>query len=127
MAKHSPKFVQLVDDVRKRIQETNVDEVKQRIDRGDRKFVLVDVREESEWANGHLPGAMHLGKGVIERDIETKVPDPDQEIILYCGGYRSALAADNLQRMGYRNVKRYAGGKQDWVEAGFGLQGGAAP
>jgi rhodanese-related sulfurtransferase len=117
MAKHSPKFLELVEDVRKQIQETNVDEVKQRMDRGDRKFVLVDVREESEWAKGHLPGAIHLGKGIIERDIESKVPDANQEIILYCGGgYRSALAAENLQKMGYRNVKSMDGGWRGWTE-----------
>src|SRR3954453_23758522 len=96
---HSPRFLKIVEDVRKKIQETNVDEVKQRLDRGDKQFVLVDVREESEWAKGHLPGAIHLGKGIIERDIESRVPDTNQEIILYCGGgFRSALAADNLQR-----------------------------
>ena len=117
MAKHSPKFLELVNVVRKRIQETNVDEVKQRMDRGDRKFVLVDVREESEWAKGHLPGAIHLGKGIIERDIETKVPDTNQEIILYCGGgFRSALAAENLQKMGYTNVKSMDGGWRGWTE-----------
>jgi rhodanese-related sulfurtransferase len=123
MAKHSPKFVELVDDVRKRIKETNVDEVKQRMDRGDRKFVLVDVREESEWAKGRLPGAIHLGKGIIERDIEAKVPDPNQEIILYCGGgYRSALAAENLQKMGYTNVKSMDGGWRGWTEKNHPIQ-----
>jgi rhodanese-related sulfurtransferase len=120
MAKHSPKFLKLVNDVKSRITETNVQEVKQRLDRGERGFHLVDVREESEWAKGHLPGAMHLGKGIIERDIETKIPDADAEIILYCGGgFRSALAADNLQKMGYTNVKSMDGGWRGWTEAGL--------
>jgi rhodanese-related sulfurtransferase len=114
---HSPRFLKIVDETRPRVQETNVDEVKRRMDRGDRNFVLVDVREESEWDKGHLPGAIHLGKGVIERDIETKVPDTSQELILYCGGgFRSALAADNLQRMGYTNVKSMDGGWRGWTE-----------
>jgi len=117
---HSPRFLKIVEDVRKNIRETNVDEVKQRLDRGDKQFVLVDVREESEWAKGHLPGAVHLGKGVIERDIEQRVPDTNQEIILYCGGgFRSALAADNLQKMGYRNVKSMDGGWRGWTERGL--------
>ena len=111
MAKHSPRFLKIVDDARSRVKETNVEEVKRRLDRGDRKFLLVDVREESEWAAGHIPGAIHLGKGVIERDVEQKVPDTNQELVLYCGGgYRSALAADNLQKMGYTNVLSMDGG-----------------
>jgi rhodanese-related sulfurtransferase len=123
MAKHSPKFLKLVNDVKSRITETNVQEVKQRLDRGERGFHLVDVREESEWAKGHLPGAMHLGKGIIERDIETKIPDADAEIILYCGGgFRSALAADNLQKMGYTNVKSMDGGWRGWTEAGLAVE-----
>jgi rhodanese-related sulfurtransferase len=117
---HTPRFLQIVDDARKRIAETNVDEIKQRLDCGDRGFYLVDVREESEWAKGHLPGAMHLGKGVIERDVETKIPDTDAEIILYCGGgFRSALAADSLQKMGYRNVKSMDGGWRGWTDKGL--------
>jgi len=119
MAKHSPGFLKIVNEVKPRIKETNVDEVKRRMDRGDRKFELVDVREESEFAAGHIPGAMHISKGVIERDIETKVPDPKQEIILYCGGgFRSALAADNLQKMGYTNVLSMDGGWRGWTEKG---------
>jgi rhodanese-related sulfurtransferase len=99
--KHSPAFLKLVEDAKMRIRETNVHEVKERLDAGD-KFILVDVREESEWARGHLPGAIHLGKGVIERDIEQRVPDKNEPLVLYCGGgFRSALAADNLQKMGY--------------------------
>ena len=125
MAKHSPGFLQIVNDARKRVKETSVDAVKAMLDRGDRGFKLVDVREESEWAAGHIPGAMHLGKGVIERDVEQKIPDTDQEIILYCGGgFRSALAADNLQRMGYRNVISMDCGWRGWKEAGYPTEKG---
>ena len=125
MAKHSPRFLKIVDDARSRVKETNVEEVKRRLDRGDRKFILVDVREESEWAAGHIPGAIHLGKGVIERDVEQKVPDTSQELVLYCGGgYRSALAADNLQKMGYTNVLSMDGGWRGWREAGHPVEKG---
>ena len=124
MAKHSPKFLQLVNDAKSRIRETNVAEVKQRLDRGER-FHLIDVREESEWAKGHLPGAVHLGKGVIERDVEERFPDPNTELVLYCGGgFRSALAADNLQKMGYANVKSMDGGWRGWTEAGLPVERG---
>ncbi len=116
---HSTKFLALVTDAKTRVKETNVRDVRRRMDAGE-TFVLVDVREESEWANGHLPGALHLGKGIIERDIELKVPDSETKIILYCGGgFRSALSADNLQKMGYRNVESMDGGWKGWVEAGF--------
>ena len=123
MAKHAPRFLKIVDDARSRVKETNVEEIKRRLDRGDRKFLLVDVREESEWAAGHIPGAIHLGKGVIERDVEQKVPDTGQELVLYCGGgYRSALAADNLQKMGYTNVLSMDGGWRGWREAGHPVE-----
>lgn len=116
---HSPKFLQLVDESRKKVKETNVADVKRRIDAGE-KFLLVDVREESEWAKGHLPGAVYMGRGVIERDIEQKVPDTGTRLILYCGGgYRSALAAENLQKMGYHNVESMDGGWRGWLEAGL--------
>ncbi|HKT47828.1 MAG TPA: rhodanese-like domain-containing protein [Candidatus Acidoferrales bacterium] len=116
---HSPNFLKLVNESRKNIKETNVAEVKRRMDAGE-KFLLVDVREESEWAKGHLPGAVYMGKGVIERDIETKVPDPAAKLILYCGGgFRSALAAENLQKMGYTNVESMDGGWRGWNEAGL--------
>jgi len=119
--KHPPRFLKIVDDARSRIRETNADEVKRRMDRGD-KFLLVDVREESEFAKDHLPGAIHLGKGVIERDIEARVPELNAEMILYCGGgFRSALAADNLQKMGYTNVISMDGGIRDWREKNFPL------
>lgn len=117
--KHSERFLKIVDDARSRVRETNVAAVKQRIDKG-AKFILVDVREDGEWANGHLPGAVHIGKGVMERDVETKIPDTGADIVLYCGGgYRSALAADNLQKMGYTKVTSMDGGVRGWTEAGF--------
>ena len=98
---HSPRFLKIVDDTKKRIREVTIDDVKAKLDRGE-KFLLVDVREESEYAADHLPGAVHLGKGIIERDIEDRVPDQNTPMVLYCGGgFRSALAADNLQKMGY--------------------------
>jgi rhodanese-related sulfurtransferase len=118
---HSTRFLQIVNESRKRVRETNVDEVKARLDRGE-KLILVDVREESEFAKDHLPGAIHLSKGVIERDIEEKVPDLNAPLVLYCGGgYRSALAADNLQKMGYKNVLSMDGGIRVWREKGFPL------
>jgi rhodanese-related sulfurtransferase len=118
---HPPRFLKIVDDAKKRVRETNVDEVKKKMDQRS-KFILVDVREEGEFAKNHLPGAIHLGKGVIERDIEARVPDLDAEIVLYCGGgFRSALAADNLQKMGYTNVISMDGGIRDWREKGYPL------
>lgn len=118
---HPPRFLKVVDDARSRIRETNVEEVKKRMDQGD-KFLLVDVREESEFARDHLPGAIHLGKGVIERDIEEKVPKLDTEMVLYCGGgFRSALAADNLQKMGYTKVISMDGGIRGWREKAYPL------
>lgn len=122
MAHHSPRFLQLVDSIRVNIRECGVQDVQQRIAAGE-SFLLFDVREESEYAAGHLPGARPLGKGIIERDIEQLVPDPDREIILYCGGgFRSALAADNLQKMGYTNVISMDGGYRGWKEAGFPVE-----
>ena len=116
---HAPKFLSIVNDAKKRVKETNVPDVKRRMDAGE-KFTLVDVREESEWAAGHLPGAIHLGKGVIERDIEQQVPATDVKLVLYCGGgFRSALAADNLQKMGYSNVESMDGGWKGWIAAGY--------
>lgn len=118
---HSPRFLQIVKDAKQRVRETTVDEIKRRQDRGDR-FTLVDVREESEYAKDHLPGAIHLGKGIIERDIEVKVPDTSAEVVLYCGGgFRSALAADNLQKMGYSNVVSMDGGIREWREKKYPL------
>lgn len=116
---HSAQFLKLVQDAKTRVKETDVADVKKRMDAGE-KFILVDVREDNEWANGHLPGAVHLGKGIIERDIEQRVPDTSAKVILYCGGgFRSALAGDNLQKMGYTNVESMDGGWKGWVQAGL--------
>jgi rhodanese-related sulfurtransferase len=125
MAKqHSPAFLKIVEDAKKRIKECTVADVKARLDRGE-KFMLVDVREESEWAKDHLAGAVHIGKGVLERDIESKVPDRATPLVLYCGGgFRSALAADNLQKMGYTNVISMDGGIRVWREKGYPLTSG---
>jgi rhodanese-related sulfurtransferase len=115
---HSEAFLRLVNESRARVRETNVQAVKKRMDAGE-KFTVVDVREDSEWARGHLPGAIHMGRGVIERDIETQFPDKKTELVLYCGGgFRSALSADNLQKMGYTNVISMDGGWRGWLEAG---------
>ena len=119
--KHAPGFLAIVNDSKNRIHETNVSEVKKKMDRGD-SFYLVDVREDREWDENHLPNSIHLGKGIIERDVEKTIPDPGAEIILYCGGgFRSALAADNLQKMGYTNVWSMDGGFKGWVSAGYPL------
>jgi rhodanese-related sulfurtransferase len=118
---HSPRFLKIVEDTRKRIHEVTIDDVKAKLDRGD-KFLLIDVREESEYAADHLPGAIHLGKGIIERDVEQLVPDPETPMVLYCGGgFRSALAADNLQKMGYTRVLSMDGGIRGWREKGLAL------
>jgi rhodanese-related sulfurtransferase len=123
-AQHSPKFLALVQDAKGRVRETTVDAVKARLDAGE-SLTLLDVREDGEFAQGHVPGAAHLGKGVIERDIEAKYPDTSAELILYCGGgFRSALAADALQKMGYTNVISMDGGMRDWRGRGFPVAGG---
>ncbi len=110
---HAPRFLKLVQDAKARVREVTVDDVKAKLDRGE-KFYLVDVREESEYARDHLPGAIHLGKGILERDIEQRIPDPAAPVVLYCGGgFRSALAADALQKMGYTNVVSMDGGMRD--------------
>lgn len=116
---HSPQFLKLVEDAKKRVKETNVPDVKRRMDAGE-KMILVDVREDREWAKGRLPGAVHMGRGIIERDIEQSVPDTKTKLVLYCGGgFRSALVADNLQKMGYTNVESMDGGWRGWTEAGL--------
>src|SRR4029078_3095333 len=115
---HSPRVLKLANDVRGRVRGLSVAQVQEKLARGE-KFRLIDVREESEWAKGHLPRAEHLGKGIIERDIEKRVPDTGAEIVLYCGGgFRSALATDNLQKMGYTNVWSMDGGFRGWNAAG---------
>lgn len=119
---HSPRFLDIVNETRRRVKETDVRAVHERIARGD-AFYLVDVREDREWDAGHLPGAMHLGKGIIERDIELAIPDSDADIVLYCGGgFRSVLAADTLRRMGYKNVSSMDGGYRGWTEAGHAVE-----
>lgn len=119
---HSPEFLKLVDDAKRRIRETTPEEVNSRISNGE-KIILVDTREDNEWSKGHIKGAIHIGKGVIERDIAEKVPDKNAEVILYCGGgFRSALAADNLQKMGYKNVVSMDGGWREWKEKGFPVE-----
>jgi len=122
--KHSPGFLKIVTDAKTRIREVTCDDVKRKLERGER-FELIDTREESEFARGHLPNARHLSKGIIERDIETAIPDPSTPIVLYCGGgFRSALAADNLQKMGYTNVVSMDGGWRDWTANGYPTERG---
>jgi rhodanese-related sulfurtransferase len=117
MAKHSPAFLKLVESIRPHIKELSIDDVKKKLERGE-AFQLIDVREDHEWNAGHLPGALHLGKGIIERDVEAKFPDQNAELVLYCGGgFRSALAADNLQKMGYTKVYSMDGGWRGWNDA----------
>ncbi|HUO35171.1 MAG TPA: rhodanese-like domain-containing protein [Candidatus Acidoferrum sp.] len=116
---HPEGFLKLVKDAKSRIKEEDVHTTKKRMDGGE-KFILIDTREDIEWARGHLPGAIHLCKGIIERDIENTVPDKDATLVLYCGGgFRSALAADNLRKMGYGNVISMDGGWRGWSEAGY--------
>jgi rhodanese-related sulfurtransferase len=119
---HSPAFLKLVNEARARVKECGIEDVKRRLDAGE-KFALVDVREESEFAAGHLPGAIPLGKGIIERDIERVLPDHSATIVLYCGGgFRSVLAAENIQKMGYRNIVSMDGGWRAWNAAGYSTE-----
>lgn len=118
---HSPGFLRVVEDARSRIREIGVDETRRELESG--RARVIDVREEHEWNEAHVRGAEHLGKGILERDIEIIAPDPSTALILYCGGgYRSALAADSLRRMGYTNVKSMAGGWRAWLEAGAPIE-----
>jgi rhodanese-related sulfurtransferase len=120
---HSEAFLKLVNDAKTRVKQTNPEEVKARLDQGER-LLLVDTREDNEWDKGRIAGAVHLGKGIIERDVESQVPDKGTEIILYCGGgFRSALSADNLQKMGYTNVVSMDGGWRRWKELGYPTEG----
>jgi rhodanese-related sulfurtransferase len=120
--KHSPGFEQLCSEARARVREISAEEVKRKLEAGE-QFHFIDVREDHEWEKDHAAGAKHLGRGIIERDIEVQIPDHDAEIVLYCGGgYRSALSADNLQKMGYRNVLSMAGGIRAWREADYPLE-----
>ncbi len=116
---HSPGFLALVNAARRGVRETDVPSIKKQLDDGHR-FILIDIREESEWSSGHLPGAIHLGKGIIERDIERLIPDKEASIVLYCGGgFRSVLTAESLQKMGYAHVLSMDGGWREWVERGY--------
>jgi rhodanese-related sulfurtransferase len=122
--KHSPGFLAIVDDAKSRVSECTIADVKARQDRGE-SFQLVDVREDHEWEACRIAGACHIGRGVLERDVERLIPDKAAPIVLYCGGgFRSALAADNLQKMGYTNVISMDGGFRAWTEAGFPVQNG---
>jgi rhodanese-related sulfurtransferase len=119
MPDHPEGFLRLVKEAKTRIKEEDFRDIKKKLDAGE-PMIIIDTREDNEWARGHIPNAVHLGKGVIERDIEKAIPDKDATLVLYCGGgYRSALAADNLQKMGYRNVISMDGGWRGWTEAGF--------
>ena len=119
---HSPAFLALVQDAKQRVRETTIPDLKKRLDAKE-EFHLINVREDHEWAAGHIPGAIHLSKGIIERDIVEKFPNREAEILLYCGGgYRSALAADNLQKMGYKRVVSVDGGWRGWNAAGFPVE-----
>lgn len=121
---HSPAFLAIVNDAKKRVKEADFRDIKKRLDAGE-KMIVVDTREDNEWAKGHIPGAVHLGKGVIERDVETTIPDKNATLVLYCGGgFRSALAADNLQKMGYKNVISMDGGWRAWTESNFPIAKG---
>ena len=121
---HSEGFLKLAEEAKSRIREISVEETLERLE-ADEGARLIDVREDHEWEAGHAAGAEHLGKGVIERDIERLIPDKSTELILYCGGgYRSALAAETLQRMGYYDVSSMAGGWRAWQEAGAPVEGG---
>jgi rhodanese-related sulfurtransferase len=120
--RHSPGFLRLVDDAKSRVQQADFRDIKRRLDARE-KLTLIDVREDNEWARGHLPGAVHLGKGIIERDIEEAFPDKDAALVLYCGGgFRSALVADNLQKMGYTNIISMDGGWRGWTTAGYPIE-----
>ncbi|HXI92276.1 MAG TPA: rhodanese-like domain-containing protein [Blastocatellia bacterium] len=119
---HSPGFLKSVNDAKSRVRENTPEDVKRKQEAGE-SFYFVDVREDNEWQKGHATGAIHLGKGIIERDIEKAVPDHDAEIILYCGGgFRSALAGDALQKMGYKNVISMDGGWKRWRELGYPIE-----
>ena len=122
---HNPEFVKLVEEARRRIRECTVGDVKMKLDRGER-FHFIDVREDNEFAVDHAKGALHVGRGILERDIETVIPDRHAEIVLYCGGgYRSALAAENLMKMGYTNVASMDGGIRAWRDEGYPIEKGA--
>jgi rhodanese-related sulfurtransferase len=119
---HSPGFLAIVNDAKQHVREMTIDEYRRRVEAGER-IALVDVREDHEWEKGHLPGAVHISKGIIERDIETSIPDKDAPIVCQCGGgFRSALVCENLQRMGYTNTWSLDGGYRGWVAKGLPVE-----
>lgn len=121
MKQHSPQFLALVAETKKRIKEMNPLELKHKMDHKE-PMTLIDVREDSEWTTGAIPGAIHLGKGIIERDIEKQIPDYHQQIVVYCsGGFRCALVADSLQKMGYTDVYSLDSGLQGWINSGYAI------
>lgn len=121
MKQHSPRFLTLVAESKKRINEITPQTLKNKMDQNQAYF-LVDVREDHEWLSGHIPRAIHISKGVIERDIEKQIPDPGAQIVVYCsGGFRCALVADSLQKMGYTNAHSLSSGLQGWIDAGYGI------
>ncbi|MCP0913001.1 MULTISPECIES: rhodanese-like domain-containing protein [Legionella] len=121
MKQHSPQFLKIVNEAKGRIKEITPATLKKKIDNQE-SFHLIDVREDNEWQTGHIPNAIHLSKGIIERDIEKKIPDPLAEIVVYCsGGFRCALVANSLQNMGYQNVYSLQTGSQGWLDAGYAL------
>lgn len=121
MKQHSPGFLSLVTDAKKRIKEITPEQLKEMLDQQE-PIRLIDVREDNEWPTGHIPSAIHIGKGIIERDIEKEIPDHQQPIVVYCsGGFRCALTADSLQKMGYTQVYSLEKGMQGWIDAGFSL------
>jgi rhodanese-related sulfurtransferase len=121
---HSPGFLRLVEDARSRVRQFTIDEFVSRLQAGER-YILLDVREDAEWASGHIPSAHHMARGILEREIERAIPEKTAAIVLYCGGdFRSALAADNLQKMGYTNVVSMDGGMRAWREAGYPVERG---
>jgi rhodanese-related sulfurtransferase len=123
---HSPAFLALVNDAKSRIREFTIDEYRRRVAAGER-WILVDIREDHEWEAGRIPGAIHIGRGILERDVEERFPDKAAPLLLQCGGgFRSALSADNLTRMGYTNVVSLDGGIRGWIEAGLPVETGVA-
>lgn len=122
--KHNPGFLKIVEEAKQRVRECTVGDIKDKLDRAER-FRFVDVREDNEYETDHATGAIHLGKGVIERDIETVLPNKEEPIVLYCGGgYRSLLAADSIRQMGYSNVMSMDGGMKAWRAAGYPIERG---
>jgi rhodanese-related sulfurtransferase len=119
---HHNNFLALVEEYRPQVKEVDINYVKDKLDNQDKDWLLIDVREDYEWKQGHIPSAIHLARGIIERDIETQVNNKNTQVVLYCGGgFRSVLAAYNLQKMGYTNVISMDGGYRDWLNSGFGI------